>query len=81
MGEKRGSFGVELEGEIAAMVELARGPERNKAAPGGTAVRGPFRRSVKVVAGARNHRELTLHVYGFKSRARYHLYRTAVGWR
>jgi site-specific DNA recombinase len=51
-GEARGSFELELEGEIAAMVELAQGPERNKAAPDGAAVRDAFRRSVKVVAGA-----------------------------
>jgi hypothetical protein len=42
------------------MVELAQGADRNKSAPDGAAVRDAFRRSVKVVAGARNHRELTL---------------------
>jgi hypothetical protein len=37
-----------------AMVELAQGGggDNKKAAPGGTAVRDAFRRSVKVVAGA-----------------------------
>jgi len=61
-GETRGSFEVELEGEIAAMVELAQGAECKKAAQDGAAVPEAFRSSVKVVAGARNHRELTLPV-------------------
>jgi hypothetical protein len=53
-GAARGSFEVELEGEIAAMVALAQGPERSKAAPDGAAVCDAFR-SVKVVAGAGYH--------------------------
>jgi hypothetical protein len=53
-GEPRGSFEVELEGEIAAMVELAQTANIKKAAQDGTAVPEVFRRSVKVVAGARN---------------------------
>jgi len=58
-----GGVEVELVGEIASMVRLALdgdGPERKKAAPGRTALDGGFVRSVKVVAGTRNHRELTL---------------------
>ena len=50
--ETRCSFEVELEGEIAAMVALAQGAERSKAARHGAAVPDAFRRSVKVVAGA-----------------------------
>ena len=53
-GDAPGSFEVELEGEIAAMAELAQRPERNKAVPGGTAVRDAFRRSVKLAAEVRN---------------------------
>jgi site-specific DNA recombinase len=50
---------VELIGDIASMVELAENKSKN-AAPGGTAFPTDLRRSVKVVAGARNHRQLTI---------------------
>ena len=50
---------VELIGDIASMGELAASKSKN-AAPGGTAFPNALRRSVKVVAGARNHRELTI---------------------
>ena len=56
-GETRGCFEVELEGEIAAMIELAQCAECKKAAPNGTADPDMFLRLVKVFAGARNHRE------------------------
>ena len=46
---------IELVGDIAAMVDLAHGPERRKAAPVGAALSATDIRSVKVVAGARNH--------------------------
>ena len=55
-----GGVEVALIGEIGTIVRLALGPERKKAAPGGTAVGGMFERSVKVVAGTGNHRELTI---------------------
>jgi hypothetical protein len=48
---------IVLVGDIAAMVELAHGPERKKAAPVGAALSATDMRSVKVVAGARNHRD------------------------
>lgn len=50
---------LKLVGEIAAMVELAHGgnTKERKAAPRGTALSATDRRSVKVVAGARNHRD------------------------
>ena len=48
---------IELVGDIAAMVQLAHGPERRKAAPVGAALSATDIRSVKVVAGARNHRD------------------------
>jgi hypothetical protein len=51
-------FRIELFGEIANMVAL--GADKKKAAPDGVAVLAPYRCSVKVVAGACNHRELTL---------------------
>jgi len=47
-----GGFTIELVGEIANMVELSSGPEGRKV--------GPYRSSVKVVAGARNHREFPI---------------------
>ena len=47
-----GGFTIELVGEIANMVELSSGPEGRKV--------GPYRSSVKVVAGARNHLNLLL---------------------
>jgi hypothetical protein len=50
----RGSFEVELEGEIAAMVELAQGANIKKAAQNGAALPDAFRSSVKVVAGERS---------------------------
>jgi site-specific DNA recombinase len=50
---------VELIGDIASMVELAGNKSKN-AAPGGTAFPTDLRHSVKVVAGARNYRELTI---------------------
>jgi site-specific DNA recombinase len=55
-----GGFEVELVGEIASMVEVAMGGERKNAALGGAALDAGSRRSVKVVAGTCNHRELTL---------------------
>ena len=45
-------FTIELVGEIANMVGLSTGPESRKI--------GPYRSSVKVVAGARNHLNLLL---------------------
>jgi site-specific DNA recombinase len=51
-------FEIELVGEIAAMVDL--GAQNKKAGPEGSAVPDPYRRSVKVVAGEGNHRQLTL---------------------
>ena len=58
---KKASDGLEVEliGDIASMVELAESKNKN-AAPGGTAFPTDLRRSVKVVAGARNHRQLTV---------------------
>ena len=53
-GETRGSFELEPEGELAALVELAQGPERNTAALDGAAIRDAFRRPVEVIAGARS---------------------------
>jgi hypothetical protein len=47
-------FTVEFVGEIANMVTLALGPQTHKAASVEAAVPDTFRRSVKVVAGARN---------------------------
>ncbi|RAU19965.1 hypothetical protein CU669_20940, partial [Paramagnetospirillum kuznetsovii] len=49
-------FEIELEGDIAAMVEL--GLESKKPAPGGAGLLGVYRSSVKVVAGAGNQRYL-----------------------
>jgi hypothetical protein len=54
MHARDGGFTIELVGEIANMVMLALQPQTNKAAPCGAAVPDAFRRSVKVVAGARN---------------------------
>ena len=51
-------FEIELIGEIAAMVDL--GAQNKKAGPEGSAVPDAYRCSVKVVAGERNHRQLTL---------------------
>ena len=51
-------FEVELIGEIAAMVDL--GAQDKAAGPKGSAVPEAYRRSVKVVAGERNHRQLIL---------------------
>ena len=48
---------VELIGDIAAMVEMA---ANKNAAPTGAAFSTELQRSVKVVAGAGNHRELTI---------------------
>ncbi|HET9336850.1 MAG TPA: hypothetical protein VFO12_10650, partial [Sphingomicrobium sp.] len=51
-GEAGSCLELELEGEVAAMVELAQGGGGdNKKAAWGAAVRDAFRRSVKVVAG------------------------------
>jgi len=50
-------FEIELIGEIAAMVDL--GAKSKTAGPEGSAVPDPYRCSVKVVAGERNHRQLT----------------------
>nr|WP_237051384.1 recombinase family protein [Magnetospirillum sp. ME-1] len=52
-------FEIELIGDIANMIEL--GLETKKAAPGGAAVLGQYRSSVKVVAGARHHLPRTSH--------------------
>src|SRR6266436_8667854 len=54
----RDSFEIELIGEIAAMVDL--GAQNKSAGPKGSAVPDVYRRSVKVVAGARNHLDLLL---------------------
>jgi len=51
-------FEIELIGEIAAMVDL--GAQAKAAAPKGVAVPEAYRRSVKVVAGVRNHLDLLL---------------------
>jgi hypothetical protein len=51
-------FEIELIGETAAMVDL--GAQGKAAAPKGSAVPEAYRCSVKVVAGERNHRQLTL---------------------
>ena len=51
-------FELELVGELAAMVEL--GLDSKKPASGEAGVLGLCRSSVKVVAGTRNHRQLTL---------------------
>jgi len=51
-------FEIELIGEIAAMVDL--GAQAKAAAPKGSAVPEAYRRSVKVVAGVRNHLDLLL---------------------
>jgi hypothetical protein len=51
-------FEIDLIGEIAAMVDL--GASSKKADPNGSAVPDAYRCSVKVVAGERNHRQLTL---------------------
>jgi site-specific DNA recombinase len=51
-------FEIELIGEIAAMVDL--GAQNKTAGPEGSAVPDAYRRSVKVVAGEGNHRQLTL---------------------
>src|SRR5882724_9729589 len=51
-------FEIELIGEIAAMVNL--GAQTKPAGPKGSAVPDVYRRSVKVVAGEGNHRQLTL---------------------
>jgi hypothetical protein len=53
-GEARRTFEIELEGEIAAMVELAQDANIKKAVQEVAAVPDAFWRSVKVVAGARN---------------------------
>jgi hypothetical protein len=45
-------FAIELEGALAGMLALA------QSGPGGAAVSEVFRSSVKVVAGACNHRDL-----------------------
>ncbi len=52
-------YEIELVGDIAAMVELGGGANK-KAAPEEAALPALYRRSTKVVAGACNHRELTL---------------------
>ena len=54
-----GGFEIELIGEIAKMVEIALETERG-AGNKRTALSEPERRSVKVVAGARNHRQFKL---------------------
>jgi DNA invertase Pin-like site-specific DNA recombinase len=51
-------FEIELVGEIAAMVSL--GAHDKAASPKGSTVSEAYRCSVKVVAGERNHRQLTL---------------------
>jgi hypothetical protein len=51
-------FEIELIGEIANMVDL--GAHNKKADPKGLAVHEAYQCSVKVVAGERNHRQLTL---------------------
>ena len=51
-------FEIELVGEIATMVDL--GSQNKTAGPKGSAVPVVYRSSVKVVPGARNHRQLTL---------------------
>ncbi|MEJ1934065.1 hypothetical protein WDZ92_28030, partial [Nostoc sp. NIES-2111] len=59
-----GGVKVEPVGEIAAMVASAQSatvaPGQQKAAPGGAASGPDVVRSVKVVAGTRNHRQLSL---------------------
>ena len=54
-----GSFEIELEGELTRMIEVSldteRGPKNKK-----TTLADAERRSVIVVAGARNHREFTV---------------------
>ena len=55
-------FEIELIGEIAAMVDL--GAQNKTAGPKGSAVPDAYRRSVKVVAGARNHLDLLLSTGG-----------------
>lgn len=51
---------LELVGEVAAMLELSRSPERKKAVPRGTALSVTERRAVQVVAGERNQLYLLL---------------------
>jgi DNA invertase Pin-like site-specific DNA recombinase len=59
----RGAFEMELVGEIANMIDFANSDVRSATiAPEGPTVPDPYRSSVKVVAGARNHRELTVSV-------------------
>jgi hypothetical protein len=59
-----GGFEVDLVGEIAGMVETARGTAASatnaNAALGRAAFDAVTRRTIKVVAGTGNHRELTL---------------------
>ena len=57
-----GGAEIELVGDIAQMVKVAESSvsTSKKAAPGGAAVQASFTSSAKVVAGARNHRQLTL---------------------
>jgi DNA invertase Pin-like site-specific DNA recombinase len=52
------SFEIELEGQIAAMVRLASGDQSASRSRQSAADRGLFDRSVKVVAGTCNHRQL-----------------------
>ncbi len=58
-----GGLEVELVGEIANMVSLGAAAQSKTAAPGGAAVPALYRTSVKVVAGTRNHRQLTLEAW------------------
>ena len=58
MHPRENGFTVELVGEIANMVALALEPRTNKTASCKAAVPDTYRRSVKVVAGARNHLNL-----------------------
>ena len=57
----RGTFEMDLVGDIVNMMELVEtAPQTKTAASYEAAVPDVYRSSVKVVAGARNHRELTL---------------------
>ncbi len=57
----KGTFEIDLVGDIVNMIELAETPQKNgKLTSKEAAIHDVYRSSVKVVAGARNHRELTL---------------------
>jgi site-specific DNA recombinase len=53
-----GGLEIELVGDLAGMVQLTQNPGKDR--PAAAAVHDEFARSIKVVAGARNHRKFPI---------------------